>query len=409
MLVLDDASDNTSLDNMQWFQQLPQDWQSWVLENLQRGCDPQGIADVLHQHGFRISADQQQAVAQQLEATDQAVFNQLNQNNWKKWLAQAVVEHTPEAEIVQRLQSAGLDAPWIQQALAEARNSPYVALAAEYYLQLKKREWLMHTVDQLARLNPAYATQIERIATPEFASFIRDYYSQHRPVVLQGGIDHWPALSRWNPQYFLQTVGDVEVEVQQGRDKDRLFERNSQQYRSKMPMRDFITHIQQQDSSNNKYMTANNAAQNVAGLSPLFNDIAGFGDGYTKQAQSSTRSFIWFGPKGTFTPLHHDLTNNMLVQVYGRKKVTLIPALQTPYLYNDVGVFSEIDNPHDASLLAQYPLLQHTSKLELLLHPGEALFIPIGWWHCVESLDVSISVSFTHFDAPNHFAASFPR
>lgn len=409
MLVLEDALNNTQLDDMQWFKQLPQDWQGWVLENLQRGCDPQGIADILYQQGFRISTRQQQAVAEQLNATGQALFNQINEGNWKKWLVRAVVEHMPEAAFTQRLQNAGLDAGWIQQALTEVRNSPYLTVAAEYHLQLKKREWLMHTIDQLARLNSAYASQIERIHIPDFAIFIRDYYSQHRPVILQGGVDHWPALTQWCPQYFLDMVGDVAVEVQQGRDKDRLFERHSQQYRSKMPMRDFIVQIQQQESSNNMYMTANNAAQNVAGLSPLFQDIGNFGEGYTEQVQASSRSFIWFGPKGTFTPLHHDLTNNMLVQVYGRKKVTLIPALQTPYLYNDSGVYSEVDNPHDTSLIAQYPLLQQTSKLELVLHPGEALFIPIGWWHCVESLDVSISVSFTHFNAPNHFAADFPR
>lgn len=403
------AEDDISLDNMSWFKQLPKDWQSWVLENLQRGCDPQGIADVLHQNGFRVSAGEQQAAVQQLDNTEQQLFKAHTEHGWKKWLAQALLAHTPEADIVQQLQDAGLDATWIQQALAEAQQSPYLSLAAEYRQQLKKREWLLHTIDQLARLNPAYASDIERIATPDFASFIRHYYSQHRPVILLGGIDHWPALQRWCPQYFLDRVGKVDVEVQQGREQDRLFERRSHQYRSKMMMQDFIAGLQASDSSNNMYMTANNAARNMQGLSPLFEDIADFGPGYTRPAQASSRSFIWFGPKGTFTPLHHDLTNNMLVQVYGRKKVTLIPALQTPYLYNDSGVYSEVDNPHDSTLAAQYPLLQQTSRLELVLQPGEALFIPIGWWHCVESLDVSISVSFTHFDAPNHFAADFPH
>lgn len=411
MLALEGVSlDNVLPENMEWFEQLPQDWQAWVLENLQRGCDPQGIADILHQQGFRVSTGQQQAVIEQLDDTEQALFKDISETTWKKWLAQALVEQTPEAVIRERLSAAGLSEAWIELALAEGRNSPYLALAGEYHARLKKREWLMRTVDQLARLNPAYTQEVPRITTPDFAAFVRDYYSQHRPVILLGGIDHWPALQRWSPQYFMDTVGDVEVEVQQGREQDRLFERHSQHYRSKMLMKEFIAEIQRQDSSNNIYMTANNAAQNASGLSRLFEDIADFGAGYgyVQQAQSRTRSFLWFGPKGTFTPLHHDLTNNMLVQVYGRKKVTLIPALQTPYLYNDSGVYSEIDNPHEPALVDKYPLLQHTSTVQLILQPGEALFIPIGWWHCVESLDVSVSVSFTHFNAPNHFAASFP-
>lgn len=409
MLALEEVSVNTTPpENMDWFMQLPEDWQTWVVENLQRGCDPQGIADILHQQGFRVSNAQQHAVVKQLDDAEKVLFSQLQESTWKKWLAQAFIEHMPEAQMIQHLQAAGLDAAWIEQAMVEARNSPYLALAGDYYLRLKKREWLMHTIDQLAHLNDGYAGQIPRIQIPEFEIFIRDYYSQHRPVVLQGGIDHWPALQRWSPQYFLEQVGEVEVEVQHGRDQDSLFERRSHQYRSKMLMKDFIADIQQQASSNNIYMTANNAAQNVKGLAPLFQDIGDFGTGYVLQAHSTSRSFLWFGPKGTFTPLHHDLTNNMLVQVYGRKKVTLIPALQTPYLYNDSGVYSEVGNPHDAALAEKYPLLQRASKLELVLHPGEALFIPIGWWHCVESLDISISVSFTHFNAPNHFSADFP-
>jgi ribosomal protein L16 Arg81 hydroxylase len=33
---------------------------------------------------------------------------------------------------------------------------------------------------------------------------------------------------------------------------------------------------------------------------------------------------------------------------------------------------------------------------EALVEPGEILFIPIGWWHAVRSLDVSMSLSFTN-------------
>ncbi len=47
-------------------------------------------------------------------------------------------------------------------------------------------------------------------------------------------------------------------------------------------------------------------------------------------------------------------------------------------------------------------------KLECEIGPGDALFLPIGWWHHVEALDVSISVSFTNFAADNDFFSDYP-
>ncbi|MFA7604870.1 MAG: cupin-like domain-containing protein [Novosphingobium sp.] len=56
---------------------------------------------------------------------------------------------------------------------------------------------------------------------------------------------------------------------------------------------------------------------------------------------------IWIGPGGTFTPLHHDLTNNLLVQVAGRKQVILLLPADTPNLHNDVlfGLFGLFGRP----------------------------------------------------------------
>jgi hypothetical protein len=161
------------------------------------------------------------------------------------------------------------------------------------------------------------------------------------------------------------------------------------------------------DASNDFYMTANNMKNSLAGLEPLFADAGDFAQGYRDEKAPGNGQFLWFGPKGTFTPLHHDLTNNMLIQVYGRKKVTLIPALQTPQLYNDVGVFSAAAFPDfDAQ---RHPLMKHARPVEVEIGPGDALFIPVGWWHCVESLEVSIGLSFTNFKVTNAFSGDYPR
>jgi hypothetical protein len=39
--------------------------------------------------------------------------------------------------------------------------------------------------------------------------------------------------------------------------------------------------------------------------------------------------------------------------------------------------------------------------LETIIAPGEGIFLPVGWWHQVEALDLSASISFTSFRRPN--------
>jgi hypothetical protein len=243
-------------------------------------------------------------------------------------------------------------------------------------------------------------------SAPAFDEFVQQYYSKHLPVVLTGAVDHWPALRKWTPEYLLEGFGDKEIEVQFGREGDPQYERNSGRHKKKMLMKDFVALVTG-GSSNDHYMTANNTRNSLSGIEGLFEDVGDFAGGYREAATIRSGNFFWFGPRGTFTPLHHDLTNNMLVQILGRKKVTLIPAAQVPWLYNDSGVFSSADYPRFDE--KRHPLMKNATPLEVLLNPGESLFIPVGWWHCVEALDASISISFTNFRAPNQFSADFPR
>jgi len=119
---------------------------------------------------------------------------------------------------------------------------------------------------------------------------------------------------------------------------------------------------------------------------------------------------IWIGPKGTFTPLHHDLTNNLIVQVVGRKRVVMASPAETPKLYNRLHVFSDVGNVIDPELdLSAYPKVADARLHEVVLEPGEALFVPIGWWHQVEALDFSVSLTFTNFRWPNEGHRDHPE
>jgi hypothetical protein len=45
--------------------------------------------------------------------------------------------------------------------------------------------------------------------------------------------------------------------------------------------------------------------------------------------------------------------------------------------------------------------------LECEIGPGDAVFLPIGWWHHVDGLDQTIGMSFTRFAWNNDFYSSY--
>lgn len=49
------------------------------------------------------------------------------------------------------------------------------------------------------------------------------------------------------------------------------------------------------------------------------------------------------GPRGTITPFHHDLTNNFMAQVIGRKRIKLASSWDIPLMRNYLHCFSGID------------------------------------------------------------------
>lgn len=116
---------------------------------------------------------------------------------------------------------------------------------------------------------------------------------------------------------------------------------------------------------------------------------------------------LWVGGH-TRSGLHFDSADNVLVQIYGRKRAVLVAPKHVRALrvVRDVPSKSslspdEIESEDDGSL-------SRIERWRTTLDPGDALYIPRGWWHYLASPGASISVNHWHGDhlsAKDHITA----
>jgi len=322
-------------------------------------------------------------------------------DEWRRWIAENILLGSAPHSITAAMINAGFSSLEAEREIDLANSSPYLVGAERLANRLAKREWLIDTRRKLERLAPA---QIERRQYLGSEEFFRDYYCVGRPVVMTGLMQDWPAMHKWNLDFLSQRYGEREVEIQGRRDSNAGYELDKARHQSKVRFGDFLSWIGSGVTSNDAYLTAYNGSYNRSALNELLGDIPGI-PGYLDQ-RSAGAGFLWIGPQGTITPLHHDLTNNLLAQVVGRKRFVIASSAEISHVYNHEHCFSAVDMRRVD--LRAHPLMADVRFIEFELGPGEAVFLPVGWWHFVESLDFSISVSFTNFLWNNDFTETYP-
>jgi len=325
-------------------------------------------------------------------------------DSWRQWIAENRLRDCTPESMVETMVAAGLDRVECQGAIARVEHDPGYLAARKHQQLYRKLESVLANQQQLWESAPDYAVVEKRrhVATDEF---VERYVRGSRPLVLTGVAEDWPAMRRWSPQDLKSRFGHFEVEIQAERSADPNYEENKLDHRRKALLADFVDQVLSGGATNDYYLTANNEALRRPEFAPLLQDI-GTLPNFCNRAELAHKSSFWFGPAGTVTPLHHDTLMLMHTQVVGRKRWRFISPLQTPHLYNHAGVYSPIDI--DRPDLNRYPRFSQAKVLEVVVEPGETVFLPLGWWHQVTALDVSLSFSFSNLALPNEFSYANP-
>lgn len=119
---------------------------------------------------------------------------------------------------------------------------------------------------------------------------------------------------------------------------------------------------------------------------------AGRGDIYS--------SSIWLGTQPTYTPLHRDPNPNLFCQLFGTKSVKLMhPSMGQTLFYRVQAKIGQQGNSHirtadmmqGAEREALHQAVWESQEgqehiYDVDVRPGDALFIPKGWWHSIKSV-----------------------
>lgn len=105
----------------------------------------------------------------------------------------------------------------------------------------------------------------------------------------------------------------------------------------------------------------------------------------------------WIGQPHVIAHCHYDGYHNFYAQLYGIKKFTLFRPTNWPGLYpypflHPSHAQAQVNASSEEDVEA-FGLVRRVEAMEVVLGPGDLLYIPPLWFHEVESLSISISVN----------------
>ncbi|MFI8067936.1 cupin-like domain-containing protein [Streptomyces sp. NPDC086033] len=210
------------------------------------------------------------------------------------------------------------------------------------------------------------------------------------PRVDRGAAAHWPAIRIWRFDVLAEMVPELPVTLVVG---ER--ERGQTRFRTtSLPayLRGLGT---DEDSLQGSYLKEFDLLRAV----PALRDDLCPDELFPRRAVTS--SSAWIGPTGARTGLHHDLLDNVAVQLVGRKRFRLLPPGSVQRVggrsprYDKWARLSRL-TADEVTEQAAHRAAGGPDVLTVDLDPGDVLHVPAGWWHEVVNLSPGVLLSGFH-------------
>ena len=213
--------------------------------------------------------------------------------------------------------------------------------------------------------------EIDRLATFDRPTLDR-YVRAGRPFLVPGYGRDWPARTKWTPEYLAAACGDAPVPVSHYPDGVTLAEK------VKMTVRGYLAAIAATPESwRHHYMESVELTE----LSEaLYADVGVPADTDDLPGVSDT---VFFG-LNTGSCCHiHAHEEAVVFQVMGTKTFTIYPPGDVANLY-----FEPVTRDYRRSRVsfpdvdyARFPRARRLRPLDVVLAPGDALYLPVHWAH----------------------------
>lgn len=263
---------------------------------------------------------------------------------------------------------------------------------------------------RMARNEKGLVRPVDRVRDLSPQEFHARYFRPGVPVVLEGAAAEWPAIGKWTPDYLLQSCGNEQVAVLDGRDW-RVNPSGAvvTTAETSVRVRELMEIVK---AGGAWYGTFLELLDTHVELRRDL-DLA-FVERYGRTRphipwQRSLLAKMYVGAAGTSTSLHCAGVSNLYVQTYGRKKWVLIGPEYTPLMYpaasRGINWQSRVDfRDPDYAACALYDFVD---RYETVLEPGDILWNPPFVWHGVANLTASIAVSLWWVNVTRGFSNNF--
>eukprot|EP00735_Rhodelphis_limneticus_P010238 TRINITY_DN2958_c0_g1::TRINITY_DN2958_c0_g1_i1::g.3891::m.3891 TRINITY_DN2958_c0_g1::TRINITY_DN2958_c0_g1_i1::g.3891 ORF type:complete len:376 (+),score=66.58,sp/P0C870/JMJD7_HUMAN/45.95/2e-93,Cupin_8/PF13621.1/5e-78,Cupin_4/PF08007.7/2.9e+03,Cupin_4/PF08007.7/0.083,JmjC/PF02373.17/5.5e+03,JmjC/PF02373.17/0.69 TRINITY_DN2958_c0_g1_i1:2-1129(+) len=252
--------------------------------------------------------------------------------------------------------------------------------------------------------------EIEKIDFPSSIEFYRKYVSQNLPVVIRNAFDHWPAMEKWNMDYFSERLKGQDVSVNVTPDgygdciHSGVFVKPEER---KIPFSEFRQNLNDVEKRFRPafYISAQNDS--------LREEYPQFLDDVEPDIPLATEALgrmpeavnLWIGDARSVSSLHQDHYENMYCVVRGAKHFILHPPMDLPFLYKESYPTASYHQKPDGSFeismdsmsepvpwvavdvgepdFERYPLYRYVKPLTVTVEEGEMLYLPSLWFHYV--------------------------